>query len=465
MAETLPTPKSSHQGAWKEMQTKFITAVGTSFLLLQLLFLGNMCYLYATQFQDSTRVHTMKMLYVDYDGGVIGQSITEAYQLLKGDDFPTLYTKSSGSYSTPEDIRGAVCSGDYWGAIYSAPGASTNLATTLAYGSASNGSALTYVWNGARYPAFAQSEIYSNILVMIETARSTYYSSSASGVVASANLSNPVALEAFLDPIQATEINIKETNQGTRVLYNTVSLVMPIIQQFFFMMALNGISAQFQLFTKLSAMTNGLIRMITSIIYTFIGSMCMAGYIWAYKESWDVNGNQFALTWMIVWLFMHINFLIIDSLTAFIPMQFLPFCILTWVILNVASSISPFELNPGFFRWGYAMPAHEVYQVLVQIWSDGCEDQSYRALPILFSWWIVALVVTIYATYSRCHAAVKAHNALEGLETKKDASLKTSSSTDDILARRRRDTIESIRLENISYGPSYPTPGVHALEE
>ncbi|KAJ5653305.1 nitrosoguanidine resistance protein SNG1 [Penicillium lividum] len=130
-------------------------------------------------------------------------------------------------------------------------------------------------------------------------------------------------------------------------------------------MALNGISAQFQLFTKLSPMTNGLIRMITSIIYTFIGSLCMAGYIWAYKESWDVNGNQFALTWMITWLFMHINFLIVDSLTAFIPMQFLPFCILTWVILNVASSISPFELSPGFFRWGYALLAHEVYQVLV----------------------------------------------------------------------------------------------------
>lgn len=407
----------------------------------------------------------MKMLYVDYDGGVVGQAFTEAYQPLKGDNFPTLYTKSIDQYSTPEDVRGAVCSGDYWAAIYAAPNASTSLDATLANGTSLSDTALTYVWNGARYPAFGQSEIYSNILVSVEATRSTYYARSASMVLASANLSNSVALETFLNPIQATEITIKTTNQGARVLYNTVSLVMPIIQQFFFMMALNGISSQFHIFSKLGYVANGLIRMVTSIVYTFIGSLCMAGYMWGFKESWAVNGNQFVLTWMIIWLFMHINFLIVDALTAFITMQFLPFCILTWVILNVASSISPFELNPGFFRWGYALPAHKVYQVLVQIWSDGWQDQSYRALPILFSWWIVALSVTVYATYSRCQAAVKAHDALEARENKKDASLRPSSSTDDILARQRRDTIESIRLESMAYGPSYPTPGVHVQEK
>lgn len=456
-----PPKPSGNAGAWRDIQSRFIIAVGGSCVLLQILFLANMCYLYASQFNDSNRAHNLKLLYVDYDGGVIGQAVTVAYQALKADDFPTLYTMPTAQYSTPEDVRDAVCSGDYWGAIYAAPNASTGLAATLANGTTLDRNALTYIWNGARYSAFAQSEIYSNILVLIEAARSTYYASSASGVVASANLSNAVALDAFLDPIQATEINIKTTTQGTRVLYNTVSLVMPIIQQFFFMMALNGISSEFQLFTKLSPVTNGLIRMVTSVIYTFIGSLCMAGYIWAFKESWDVNDNQFVLTWMITWLFMHINFLLVDVLTAFIPMQFLPFCVLTWVIINVTSSISPFELNPGFFRWGYALPGHEVYQVLVQIWSDGCQDQSYRALPILFSWWFVTLSLTVYATYHRCQAAVEAHNALEALSRGKDASLRPSSSTDDILVRQRRDTIESIRLENMAYGPSYPTPGVH----
>ncbi|CAI7642301.1 unnamed protein product [Penicillium manginii] len=441
-----PRTPSPSGGAWKELRYGFVKAVAAR----------NMCYLYATQFNNSARVHSMKLLYVDYDGGVIGDSVTEAYQSLKGDSFPTMDTKPIGQYSTPEDVRGAVCSGDYWGAIYSTQNASTSLETTLMNGTASSTTALTYIWNGARYPAISQSEIYSNILTLVQGARGSYYTSSASKILDSANLSNTVALEKFLDPIQAAEIDIKTTNQGTRVLYNTVSLVMPIIQQFFFMMALNGISSQFHLLTKLGVVANGLIRMVTSLVYTFIGALCMAGYIWGFKESWAVNGNQFVLTWMIVWLYMHINFLIVDTLTAFIPMQFLPFCILTWVIFNVASTISPFELNPGFFRWGYALPGHEVYQVLIQIWSDGCQDQSYLALPILFAWWILGLVAVIYANYHRCQVALKAQSELEAAKN----DLKASSSTDDILERERRYTGDSIRLERV-YGPSYPTPGVH----
>lgn len=56
-------------------------------------------------------------------------------------------------------------------------------------------------------------------------------------------------------------------------------MVMPIIQQFFFMMALNRISSQFQLLTKLGPTANGLLRMCISFAYTFIGSLCMTGYI------------------------------------------------------------------------------------------------------------------------------------------------------------------------------------------
>ncbi|KAJ5660910.1 uncharacterized protein N7484_000282 [Penicillium longicatenatum] len=456
-------PKTSGRGAWKEIQTGFLSAVAGSTVLLQILFLANMCYLYATQFQDSTRVHNLKMLFVDYDGGVVGQAVTDAYQAMKGNEFPTLYTKPTGQYSTPDDVRGAVCSGDYWGAIYTTKNASSSLDATFTNGTASLNTALTYVWNGARYPAFSQSEIYSNLLVLVQASRSTYYASSASKVLDSANLSNPIIRETFLDPIQASEINIKETTQGTIVLYNTVSIVMPIIQQFFFMMALNGISSQFHICTKLGYAANGLVRMVTSLVYTFISSLCMAGYIWGFKESWDVNGNQFALTWMVVWLFMHINFMVVDILTAFIPMQFLPFCIITWVILNVGSSISPFELNPGFFRWGYALPAHEVYQLLVQIWSDGCQDQSYRALPIMFSWWIVGLAVVIYATYHRCQTALMAETETDVVKSS-NAELRPSSSTADIVERERRErrsTMESIQLERIAYGPSFPTPGVH----
>ncbi|EYE98311.1 SNG1 family protein [Aspergillus ruber CBS 135680] len=451
-------------GFWKESRKGFLAALTTSFILLQILFLGNMCYLYATQYQDSSRFHNLNLLYVDYDGGVVGQSVLDAYGIMRGDSFPSLQQSPATNYPDPSDVRRAVCSGDYWGAIYTKSGASSNLSSAFATGSGDRNS-LAYVWNGARYPAFAQSAIYSNLIALVQVTRSAFYSRNASDVMSTAPLStNPESLQAFLDPIKATEVNIKVTEQGTRVLYNTVSMVMPIIQQFFFMMALNGISSQFQLLTKLSPTANGLLRMCISFAYTFFGSLCMVGYIWAFRESWAVNSNQFALCWMIIWLYMHINFLIVDILTSFVSLRFMPFCILTWVIMNVASTISPFELNPGFFRWGYALPAHEVYQVLVQVWSDGCENQLYRALPILFSWWIAGIVFVVIAMRHRCQTAVAAEEAAAAAKKKEKDILQTNlsrgSSTQDIIPWDRQDTVEASHTEQAAYGPSYHTPFV-----
>lgn len=134
------------------MQARFVSGIATSFVFLQILFLANMCYLYATQFNNSSRAHTMKILYVDYDGDVVGQSVSRPYQSVKGDSFPTVQQLPKEQYSRTQDVRGAVCSGDYWAAIYTAPHASTSLADTLANGTASQNTSLTFIWNGARYP-------------------------------------------------------------------------------------------------------------------------------------------------------------------------------------------------------------------------------------------------------------------------------------------------------------------------
>ncbi|CDM28566.1 hypothetical protein DTO013E5_986 [Penicillium roqueforti] len=404
-------------GAWKEIRPRFLPAVITMFLLLQVLFLVNMCYLYATQFRSTTLYHNFNVLYVDYDGGIIGKSVSDAYNQLQGDGFPTLLPRSSNEYPQPEDIREAVCRGEYWAAIYTTSDGSASLESALANGS-NPLTSLTYIWNGVRYPVFSQAAVYTNILKLIATTRSTYYANAGSSIVASADFSNEATLKAFLDPIHAAEINIKGTQQGTRVFYNTVSMVIPIVQQFFFILALNGISTHLDAFINLSWKTNVLIRAIASTIYALTGSLLMAGYIWAFRESWGQQGSRFVLTWVIMWLLMHINFLFFDIATAFIPIQFMPFVVLTWAILNVASTISPFELSPGFFRWGYALPSYEAYQVLVQIWSDGCDNRLYRALPIMFSWWIVGVPVAVYAMRYRCRTAVAAREVLDraGLE-------------------------------------------------
>jgi hypothetical protein len=174
--------------------------------------------------------------------------------------------------------------------------------------------------------------------------------------MATANTTNANIAQVLFDPIAASSIDISPINQGVRFYYNTVTMVMVILPQFFFVMALNGISAQTNIFGLLSLKKNIAFRLGVSISFTFIASLCMTGYIWAFREDWGVTSGQFALTWMAVWLAMHLNYFIIDSVTAVAPISLMPFFILTWVIMNVASTLAPFELSPGWYRIGYANP-------------------------------------------------------------------------------------------------------------
>lgn len=131
----------------------------------------------------------------------------------------------------------------------------------------------------------------------------------------------------------------------------------------------------------------------------------MVGYLWAFKEDWNVNGSQFCLTWMTLWLFMDINFLLFDAAATVVPMSGMPFIVFTWIIINVTSTVTPLELNPGFYRWSYALPGYEAYTVLQGIWTKGAVPQLYHALPILFSWWVVGWAAASFGHLRRCPMA------------------------------------------------------------
>ncbi|KAJ5240520.1 uncharacterized protein N7469_002111 [Penicillium citrinum] len=363
-----------------------------------------MSYLYGTAYHDSIRINSMDVLFVDYDQGVIGTSVNAAYRGLSSKGFPTIHQLPTSEYPTPNDVRQAVCKGQYWGAIYANTNASSKLSSAFASPQAAelynNTEALTYVWNGAKYAAYAET-IYSSLEILVQATRGAYYQINGTAVMSNVNITDTMIAQTVLDPISASSINIKPTNQGVRFYYNTVSMVMPILQQFFFIMALNGISSEFRIFRLLSLKMGILLRFGLSICYTFIASLCMTSYIWGFREDWDIDGGQFALTWMAIWLVMHLNFLLIDPVTAVLPTKFMPFAILTWIIINVSSSLSPFELSAGFYRIGYALPAYELYQLLLDIWTDGCNPPLYRTLPILFAWWLIGFVAFLFGMRKR----------------------------------------------------------------
>ena len=393
---------------WSGKRGQHLFMIGVMFIAVQCLFLADISYIFGAFFEDGTRVYHLKILMVNFDDGALADSLRTAYQALEAPTFPKSYEFNVSQYPTPEDVIHAVYTGEYWGAIYTHAGASDRLTAALngQVDSYDASKAMTYVWNGARYPNQAEAYIEANMEQAFLSTTATYYQLNGTYALEAvaksmANSSNPIPAQAMYNPIAINDYNIKVTTQGVRAVYGAIPFVMSILIEFFFLMAVNGISSHFQLYSLLSIPANGL-----SLIYTFVGSCCFSGLIWAFQEDWNLPTRAYFEMWMIFWLHMHINFCVIDVFTAIVPLQFLSFFVLTWVLLNISSSLQPFELIHGFYRWGYAMPAHETMTVLIQIWSGGC-NYLYRALPILFSEEVAALFAAYVALIYRCDATKK----------------------------------------------------------
>lgn len=100
--------------------------------------------------------------------------------------------------------------------------------------------------------------------------------------------------------------------------------------------------------------------------------------------------------------------MVMESLIAsYIPLPFVPIFVVSWVLVNVASSIFPFELSAGWYRWGYVPPAHETYSLIVYVWS-GCASPLWVALPVMFTRLVVGHVVAYFSIRKRCLDAEEA---------------------------------------------------------
>ncbi|CAH0015628.1 unnamed protein product [Clonostachys rhizophaga] len=396
--------RPAHSTIWAGKWKLYIIPIIMSGFLLQILFLGNMSYLYGALFNSSSRMHNLKVLAVDFDGGDVGRALSGAYSNLQSDEFPTVEFASPSEYPTPDSLRNAVCEHGYWGAVYTSSGATDRVLAAIEGDNTTiydASEAMAYIYNGIYYPAVVASVRGS--LQSLVGVTSKVFPLVSSDAMAAINTTNLASAATLLNPIDATAWDIMPTTQGARVLLNSVSLIMPILMQFFFIMGVNAITANAKVLDIQSKRDVYIFRLCASKLYSFVSSLCIVGYIWAFRENWGVTAGQFCETWMCLWLYMDINYMVIDTIIGtIIPMSFFAYFLLTWVIFNIATVIYPFDLTPDFYHWGWGLPAHSVWLLLVSIWSNGCRAQLDVTLPVLFAWWFVGHFTSAWSVRKRC---------------------------------------------------------------
>ena len=120
-----------HEVFWQSRKKNFFVVISILSILLQLLFLGNMSYLYGSLWKSTSRYNAFDVLYVDYDEGVLGQSVSQAYEQLRGPEFPNFVQRDKELYPSMEDVIGAIKDTSYWAAFVVAPRASDRITDAL----------------------------------------------------------------------------------------------------------------------------------------------------------------------------------------------------------------------------------------------------------------------------------------------------------------------------------------------
>jgi hypothetical protein len=429
---------SLHHPTTRIARRALLRASAINFLLLQILFLSLFAYLFGTLFVQGTHIDNLHVIFVDYDGGLLGDAIRNAYNSLQGNGFPTLIERKPSEFPTQEVLRNEVCKTHFWAAIYTSSGASNRLQDVLISPSTkyNRSNLLTYVWNEARFPTVVDNAISGSMQTLSSTARVAFASSNWTATVKP----DSAAFSLFADPWHLSSINIQPTTQGPRLVYNTIVIILLLMQEFFYIGIINSLGEGFKIYTRLNPHRVIIFRTLISGAYSLVGALCISGMIWSFVHDWNVNGSQFVLMWMIFWLFAHLNFLILDSFTVWLPPPYVPMALISWAVLNVSSILVPFELTPGFYHWGYSLPAHSVYDVLVDIWSGGCNPKLYYALPVLFSWELCGLFFSTMGVHKRAHyAIIKAEVESEAFQKRLDDALAFEHQRDEEV-RKEEDT-------------------------
>ncbi|KAJ2976145.1 hypothetical protein NQ176_g5116 [Zarea fungicola] len=371
--------------------------------------LAILSYIYGSVFQSSQRASNLKVLVVDYDGDLVSESLRQAYTSLKGRAFLSLEYGPVSDFDSVASIEQAVCSRRFWAGIFIHAHTTERLLRTLAGNTTlpyNLTDAVTFVYNGARYPVVAQSFIAADLQRLAAASSQVLYEVHGKALLSGVNQDSQLAVSALFQPLPSSTIVLHSMVQGTRILLNTITMVVAPLIQFFFVMAQDHVSSALSIFRETKARTLYLRRLLSSKVFALLAGLPVAAVTYGFRENWELTGTQFVEIWLVWAFYMDISYLVMDSVIGtLIQLKYAPFFIFSWIILNVTSTLFPFELNPGFYKWGYALPAHNVWSLLMQIYSRGCASQLEVALPVLFVWWLMGTFSSAAAVWRKTTTA------------------------------------------------------------
>ncbi|KAJ7453212.1 hypothetical protein FB451DRAFT_1342589 [Mycena latifolia] len=298
--------------------------------------------------------HTLPGWIVDFDGGAVGQAVSDVLLQVN----PTTNGVSWQVVSASQFLDGiaqlesAIVQEETWYAVTINRGASANLTAAVSAADSSYNSSLAITFFGPEARNENIYRVHSRIVsAQLEAITHQFALQFIKNISSSANIGTilSTAPELVARPIYYTATNLRPFDVTVTSAVTFVGLIYLLILSLFYTL----LSRAFQL--------------------PFDRHFGSAGFI---------------IFWMLNWISMLACGLVLEAMITVLTARFIPFFLIIWIISNVSVSVFPLQVLPHVYRYGYVFPFYNISRAVRAV-IFGTRNDVGLNFGILLAWWFV----------------------------------------------------------------------------
>jgi len=341
--------------------------------------------------------HQLEGWVVDFDGGLIGQEVVRTLSLPNPAARVSWKVVPTSQFTSFEDVGRAIVDEQAWVAITINPGSSARLSASLASpNSTYDGSEAISV-----FAEEARNENAFRVLIR-PTVQATLdaFTKGFATQLAKQNSANPnmgtilsTSPQTLVTPVSFRLINLIPFDQPVASAVTFVGLLYQLVLSFFIVMIGFNSRQLSGLEQLLSTRSLIILRMVSSFSAYFFISLFYSLLSLAFKL--DVSRKFGHSGFMVFWMLNYVGILSVglalETMVTVLTIRFIPFFMLTWIIVNVSVCIFPIEVMPHIYRYGKGAPFYNVSRAMRAI-MFGTKNVVGFSFGILIVWVAISCI-------------------------------------------------------------------------
>ncbi|KAG1890397.1 hypothetical protein F4604DRAFT_1568022 [Suillus subluteus] len=341
-------------------------------------------------------IHNLSGYVVDFDGGEIGQAVTQAFKNVTGPEQMSWLILDAAQFpGGPDEVAQALLDHRCWAAVTVNPQASANLNASINAANASYNTtqAVTaYLTSGRNENIYNMLQQVTSILTTITY---TFSLSFSRGLASRSDISTllQTAPQLVIQPLAFIISDIRPFNVPVAAAVDYVGLIYLLILAFVLTNQLLAARVESGFEKRLRLRPLILLRLLWPVTLYFFVSLMYSLLSLAFGVPFSRNFGHagFVIYWMMSWCSMSALGLALESMITLLTIKFIPIFLILWIISNVSVAFYPIEVLPAVFRYGFAMPFYNVSSTVRTIIFD-TKNEIGLNFGVQFSWILVSCI-------------------------------------------------------------------------